>query len=699
MGQLLVVPNRVSAANARGDSTSFAQLARAVRRGWKWVVGATLLAFLASLLFVESVTPRYTGEAKLLLENRDSFYTRPNQDRSDPAVLIDEQAVASQVQVIMSRDLAREAIRRLNLVGNPEFDPLVDGIGPIRRLFTLLGVARNPLDRPPEDRVLEAYFDRLLVYPAGKSRILIVEFRSRDPVLAANAANTIAELYLTSQEAAKKDTALSASTWLGTNIDDLRTRLALAEAKVEEFRTRSGLLGGATSGPLGTQQLAEISTQLSQARSAQADAQAKAALIKDLIRSGRTFEIPDVANNELVRRLIEQRITLRAQLALEARTLLPQHPRIKELNAQLADQEAQVRGAAERTVRTLENDARIAGSRVETLQAAVDSQKTIVAQANENEVQLRALEREARAQREQLESYLGRFREATARNGANAAPADARIISRAIEPQAPSFPKKGPTVALATLAAFVLSSGALMARELLGGPRGDATGAEWREVEYPTINPRESGLSSPTPLSSADAAASERYDFEQLIARISKAEPQGRGRRLLVTGIGRSDEAGELALGLGCVLAQRGRAILISVDGPRDEASERRGFTDLVAGEVSFTDVIEREPGSRLHRVPVGRLDGALLVEEWQGAEIALSAFDQTYDWVICHARESGPALPLFAQKVDAVVIASEDEPASPRLVELYDAAKAAGASDVLVARERALAVESAEVG
>ena len=47
------------------------------------------------------------------------------------------QAVASQVQVVMSRDLARQAIRDLHLVGNPEFDPQVRGVGPLQRLAVL----------------------------------------------------------------------------------------------------------------------------------------------------------------------------------------------------------------------------------------------------------------------------------------------------------------------------------------------------------------------------------------------------------------------------------------------------------------------------------------------------------------------------------------------------------------------------------
>ncbi|WP_093566427.1 GumC family protein [Methylobacterium sp. 174MFSha1.1] len=461
------------------DGLTLGDVGRLLGRRWLVILLPTVAAFGLAVTFVQVVPPRYTAEAKLLLESRDSALTRLQQDRGELPQPIDEQAVASQVQVVMSRDIAREAIKSLGLVGNPEFDPMVNGVGGLQQVLVMLGLAQNPLDREPVDRVLEKYFDRLLVYPAGKSRILTIEFRSKDPELAARAANTISDLYLSSLAAAKVDTARYASTWLGTNIETLRSRVAEAEGKVEAFRARNGLIGsgGTANQPLAAQQLAEISTQLTQARAAQADAGAKAKLIREMMRDGRGFEIPDVANNELIRRLVEQRIGLKAQLALEARTLLPQHPRMKELRAQLEGLEGQIRAAADRAVRTLENDARIAGSRVESLQAAVDAQRTVVAKANGDEVELRALEREAKAQREQLESYLGRFREAAARDAASAAPADARVVSRAVVPDLPSFPKKLPIILFATVIALLFAIGSVVAKALLAGdPPGRGRG-------------------------------------------------------------------------------------------------------------------------------------------------------------------------------------------------------------------------------
>jgi uncharacterized protein involved in exopolysaccharide biosynthesis len=745
-------------AGPEGEGLGLSQLAGLLRRSWRWIVVPTALATIAAIVFVQVVSPRYTGEAKILLESRDTPYTRTAQERGEQPQPIDEQAVASQVQVVMSRDLAREAIRRLSLAGNAEFDPSVSGFGPLQRALMMIGLAKNPMERPPEERMLETYFDRLTVYPAGKSRILTVEFRSKDPHLAAQAANTIAELYIASLDAAKTDTARYASTWLGGNIETLRTRVAEAEAKVETYRASHGLIatGGAAGQPLGAQQLGELSTQLSQARTAKADLAGRAKLIKEMIKDGRAFEIPDVANNEIIRRTVEQRITLRNQLALESRTLLPAHPRIKELTAQISDLDAQIKATAERVVRTLENDARIAAARVESLSAAVDAQRDVVSKGNSSEVQLRALEREAKAQREQLESYLARYREASARDAESAAPADARVVSRAITPETPSFPKKLPIVLLAAVLGLLFSMGGVIARHLLGDPDGsgrrrrreeetetaaerpayvhqpfafpEASLAMARPGDVATAHPAavvSAGPGDVAPVAPPEAAPvrpslapvrpeaapapapaeAGAYALDPLVARLrTGAGPalSGAGRAVLVVEAvpARRQEAG-LAVSLGGRLSADASVVVVDLNGPACGADDV-GLTDLVAGEAAFVDVIQSIPGSRLHAIPRGFVDAAVLAEEPQALAITLDALAQAYDWVVCRlgtpqARTARDILAVAGARMDTVVIASDRDPEDADLLDLYALAEASGAAQILVAQDQAVAAHAPE--
>ncbi len=631
-----------------------AALWAAIKRRKAWIVVPTLAALGLSVLAVNVVTPRYTGEARLLLESRSGFYALPGQSSQDTSGQFDAEAVQSQVQVIMSRDLAREAIKRIGLVGNPEFDSGAGALGALRKVAVMIGLGSHPADRSPEERVLEKYFDRLLVYPVARSRIVAIEFTSQDRALAAKAANTIAETYLEFQEAAKQDNARSASAWLSTTIEPLRKRVAEADAKVETFRATHGLFAGPNNTSITSQQLSDLSTQLSAARSQQADAQAKAGLIRDAIKQGRTFEIPDVANNELVRRLIEQRVNLRAQIAAESRSLLPGHPRIKELNAQLADLEGQLRAAAERTVRTLENEAKIAGQRVESFQAALDGQKKNVATANDSEVQLRALELDARTLREQLEQYMQRYREAAARDTLNGAPADARIISRAVEPTDPSFPKKLPIVLVSTLATFLIALATIVTRELLNGqsrplpqaPRGPRWVSVGEEEET-----RADGPTPETPrrdsvaglLTHAGRLGQIRLDLEHpeetLAALAERTEEAPRGLAPIVLVLDGGGEGAARPRELAELLAQRCRCIL--VDLARDDEHGEPGFSELLAGEALFSDIIMREAGSRLHSIGPGRAGREAVFAAPDLIDVALEALCETYDWVLVAAASN----------------------------------------------------------
>lgn len=85
------------------EGLGLAQLPRILRRSIGWIVGPTLVVALGASVFVNVVSPRYTGEAKVLLESRDPAFARTAQERADQLAPIDEQAVASQVQVVMSR--------------------------------------------------------------------------------------------------------------------------------------------------------------------------------------------------------------------------------------------------------------------------------------------------------------------------------------------------------------------------------------------------------------------------------------------------------------------------------------------------------------------------------------------------------------------------------------------------------------------
>ncbi len=131
-------------------------LGQALVRNSAWIIVPTLLAAVLSIAAVNLVTPRYKSEARILIDGRENVLPRPNGERNEERIALDPEAVASQVQLLLSRDLAREIIKKNKLAEQPEFNPVLQDISPLKSLLALFGIGRDPLSPTPEERVLDA---------------------------------------------------------------------------------------------------------------------------------------------------------------------------------------------------------------------------------------------------------------------------------------------------------------------------------------------------------------------------------------------------------------------------------------------------------------------------------------------------------------------------------------------------------------
>jgi succinoglycan biosynthesis transport protein ExoP len=703
-----------ASAFASGD-LDLRTLGPALMRRRNWIIIPTVLALVTSLAAVNMVTPRFKSEARILIDGRENIFLRSSGERSEERGALDPEAVTSQVQLVQSRDLAREIIRKNKLAELPEFDPVLRGFSPIRSLLALIGIGRDPFSLTPEERVLEAYYERFTAYAVDKSRVIVVEFQSRDPELAARVANSIAEGYLVLQQDARQDQAKAAGQWLSSRIDELRNEVSQAESRVEEFRSRSSLFVGTNNTTLSNQQMGELNTQLNNARALRADAEAKARLIKEMLETGRPIEASEILNSELVRRLSEQRVTLRAQLAEQSSTLLGGHPRIKELKAQLADLDRQLREEAGKVARSLENDARIAAGRVESAMASLEQSKRQASSTNSQDVQLRALERDAKAKRDQLESFLAKYRDASARENLEATPSDGRIISRATVSNTPAYPKKLPIVLIATLATLLLTTGAIVTGELLRMtvPRPGVASPEMiRAVEpeivmAPPARVRAPAIAPELPETAIVAAdhAIEPAMQEPYVKRVEADAPAGDGeiaqlanalveagataRKVTILGTAAGDGTTLTALMLARLMSPQVKVVVVDLvaASPALAAASADplapGLAELMQGEASFAQIITKDRLSRAHLVSAGRPGFDRVHLQSPRLTLAIDALLRVYDHVLLDAGTASdlPAELLSSQARAIVVSEASMSPDARKLI--CDQLGSVGFSDV----------------
>ena len=697
-----------TAADSMPADPSLLALLAAVWRRRLWVIVPVVVAaglVMVALTFMPSM---YRAATKILVEPQETAFTRPQTDTGSDRSTLDSQGVQSQVEVILSVDIARKIIEDFDLASRPEFNRSLRAQSFTDQILSLIGLGSDGSSSSSgnSDRLLSRFYSHLRAYAASDSRIITVDFKSEDRVLTAEIANAVADAYIELQRRIRQESTQEASAWLDEQIQALRIKVAEAERTVEDYRSQSGLFelqrGAENPSTLTSQQLSELSSQIVQAKSQRADAQARARLIRDLLASGRPIEASDVLNSQFIQRLSEEEVRLRAQIAELSSTLLPRHPRMRELNAQLSDLSQQIRDETDKIVRGLENEAQVAAEREQQLTESLETVKLEASDSNRMEVELRALEREAKAQRDLLESYLARYRDASARDSLAAAPADARIVSRATVPVSAFFPKPNLMLAVAIVAALVLSVAGVLGHELatayaLSGAavaqrRAYAPGYDHDlsdERFWPEGGPRVRGAGSASPDGSQHVEASRggvvispdrfrrspepevRYSaaFSTAIGEAWAAATQ-LNRPVLVTGLKRDERVGLGGIRLAEAMARDGRRIMVvDCDFESDVVASvgakpgRKGIAELLAGDVDFGDVMFRFSNSPIHGIGAGRpKDDPAVLFRSDTFESTLDVLGGTYQAIIIVAAPitRSEVTRLVAEKCGAVVMLTE---------------------------------------
>ncbi|MEQ8326628.1 MAG: polysaccharide biosynthesis tyrosine autokinase [Parvibaculum sp.] len=613
----------------------------------KEIILCAFAGFMAIAVFwLATVTPTYTVEARVMLSPRAGEISTFDAE-SGPS-LPDSETLQSEIQVLTSRALVARLIADLGLAANPEFNPALRSPGFLGRIAVAFGMReRNP--QTDIEEITDVVLSRLEVYQKSGSRVIAILFTSVDPRMAAIIPNRLAELYIAQQIEQRSGVNNEATKWLAEQIAELRVKVQESEAAVEAFRTKSGLFltNGST---LPQQQLTELNSQLSTAEADRAAAQAKLGNARDLLASGNAVNsAAEVLQSPLIQNLRQQEVALRAQIAQMSETLLPSHPRVQEAEANLADLQTQIEKEVHKVIEALENEARVATARVNSLRASLNRLQRRMGQLNQDEVKLRALQRDADTNRALLESFLLRYQQANARAEADAQAANARIVSRAQQPADPTFPRMGSAITFATLAGILFAFCVAFLIEVFarGFRTGDqierATGMPFLglvpELEPKTRrnpHPADEVLHDPSGLY---AEAIRSLQGHVLLARVGERH----ARVVLVTSAQPGEGKTATAASLARVFAMGGyRTVIVDADMHNPTVHEaldmRRlpGLADLLVGRAAFQHVIRRDTASHAHVIqagtPISNTTAALASSQMQWV---LTALQQTYDYII----------------------------------------------------------------
>lgn len=437
-----------------------------LRTFWKArlrIAGVAFACGLLVFLLISLITPTFTAYSKVMLDPRKAQIITSNQLLSD--LDASEPVVNGELAVLRSNLLLEKVIAASDPAFLDRIDPALKPKSMMSRVksgvkwaVTFGSTADAPVDAETAaaqriERLVGTMRGMLTVYNEPSSYVMVIKAQSAEPVVAQRLANAVAETYIAMQLDTRQTAVGQAAEWLEDRLQVLRSEVEAAEAAVAEFQAQSLIMDGGTLDNA-TQQLANLTGQLIDARAARVEAEARLSQLRQVIETEGMAAAAQIVDTLALQGLRAQALELRQQDAVWARTYDENQDRRVEIRRELEDIAAAMRVEVSSVLAMRNSEFNIARIREDSLNESISDLQERIVRISQNRLGLRQLEREAAAARSTYEALLTRTTEA--RTQRQLQQADAKLVERAALPRKPSAPK---TNMLAVLGALVGGTG------------------------------------------------------------------------------------------------------------------------------------------------------------------------------------------------------------------------------------------------
>ncbi|WP_306144369.1 GumC family protein [Roseibium sp. MMSF_3412] len=438
-----------------------------LRRHVGWLIVCPIVFAMLALTYAFLKTPLYQTSAELLIQPEGVQIIGADTSVSRGSQALQGMDLDSQAFVILSAAVLNEVANTLKLDGNPDF--LRPGLK-ARLLGALLGGATSGSRSSADIRnaTLEGLREVIYVNRRDDSFVFSITVTHPDPDLAAAIANETARAYIKQTRSSRTEALARAGSTLGKQAVQLRARVEAAEAAIEAYKARRGLIS-TSGGSIVDQQIEALNTQITDAR---VDLERTKALYDQMapltLSDVEAGTVPSGTGNSVLSSLRVQNARVAQQVAEAATTLGANHPTLLELRSQLANTQREIKSELQRIKQAVRSRFEQAQSTVNALELQskkLQSQNSLQGKAL---IELRQLQSEADASRAVYEAFLKRSRELEELPDVDTN--STRILSEAPVPSNASGPRKIVVLAAAMVFGFAVAASGAVAVTVLKGP-------------------------------------------------------------------------------------------------------------------------------------------------------------------------------------------------------------------------------------
>lgn len=648
-----------------------------ILRHWLLIIVLIALALGATVLYYMSYVPKYTSTARILLENQNSQLTKLSAVNTGgtPATTIDAiRVVSNEVQFLKSLKLAKGVDKIIGFAKIPEFKTATNG----KKLDVYDHFAKNlKIGKLPDSNVIE------------------ISYTAEQPRLAVQMVTVITDVYKAQKSNQGVTANKDASTWLSVKVRELQEKQRAADARIVDYRIQHGIFDGQNNQKLLSQQLTALNGSIVTVSSQRAEIVARADLINRLLdRNGNLDSARDVLSSTVIQQYRTQVLTLQRSIAEQSEALLPTHPKMLSLNAELRNVNDQIRAEARNIMLSLRNEVEISRQRESSLKSELNGLKNAEAGSLVQSVELNALKSEASSNRTLLGSYLAKYREADVRNKSDLDNSEVHVISAAVLPLKPSGIARNSVFAVMGVVGLLIGLVIATVRTLnrysrvqpingknsqkrsmrnakqvnakhgfLKKPARKAKNANitrrfaegkiafqdlsfMAAIPLTTSSNRQNNILKNDILANLDSEYAN--SFIDLVDNLMVQSDNGFQKHFMISGVEDDNESYEALLNLGRILDLKGAKVLIldldidsHIFSPTVIESTNFGFSDVIGEQCYFEDCIIKDNKSGAEILLAGNNIGLIdeIITSTEMEEF-LDDLDQIYDVILIHSSD-----------------------------------------------------------
>jgi capsular exopolysaccharide synthesis family protein len=635
------------------------------RHRWK------IIAFAASCVLVTVVVsarlqPIYESTATVDVDRQAPSEVVGQDSTRSTAPNDADQFLATQIKLIQSDAVLRPVAEQFRLL---------DREGQLKRM--------SP-EKAQETARAPVTLSRLKVTRPANTYLLLINYRSPDPSLAADVANAIANSYLAHTYDIRIRSSASLSTFMEKQLDELKAKMEKSGLALAQFEKDLDVINPEEKTNILSARLLQLNTEYTTAQAERVQKEAA----WNAMKSGSLEAAQVSSQGQDLSKLNDNLNQARQRFALVKSTYGSTHPEYRKAASELAEVERQFDIARGNIAERIAVDYREALNREQLLQKTVAETKAEWDRINSRSFEYRQLKQEAEADKALYDELIRKIREADINAGFQNN--NIRIADLARPPLRPMFPNVRLNILLALLISTILAIGAALLQDTLDTTLRDPNEASrflgtdvigTMPLDRLAAQLPKSAVAIPSAAIVATPGQNEKRkgyyrstsDFEEAVRTIRNtillSDFEGRLRSIVLTSAAPSEGKTTIAAHLAIANADRGKKTLL-VDGDLRRPSihakfgltPREGLSNVLTGELAWQDVVVQVEG-RPNLSVLAAGPGSHRAADLMGPRLAtlLDEFAKEYDLVFL---DSPPLLGFaeclqMATAADGVLIVS----------------------------------------